>query len=65
MPKIIKYYVKSQYGQNREYIHSDHKADAESIGILTGQKTLNSKIRDEIEKLTDNSILFQEVIGPK
>ncbi len=68
MPKIIKFYRKSQYGQDREFVHPDNFNDATFISSLTNQKTISNKIRSDIENLftTDGikGIQFQEVIAP-
>ena len=65
MPKIIKYYTKSNYGNIVEYIHSDNLYEQNLIWSLTNKKTINGTIRQQIEKLTNDFIKFQEVIAPK
>lgn len=62
MKKIIKFYRKSQYGIEREYVSS--AAERELINQLTGQKTIDPRIRFLIENLTDKYIQFEEILAP-
>jgi len=63
--KTIKYYTVSQYGNSREFVHPENSADASIIMQLTGQKTINSVIRELIRDLTGGLVTFQEVIAPR
>lgn len=60
----IKYYRKNQYGVVREFVHPDNKADSDIIIGLTGQKTIDSRIRELIRDLTGGTVNFVEVIAP-
>jgi hypothetical protein len=62
--KTIKYYRKSQYGQDREFIAAEHEADAALIRALTGQKTVTPRIRELITELTNGAVSFVEIIAP-
>jgi hypothetical protein len=64
-PKIIKYYRKSNYGRTLEYVHPDCADDKLMIFHLTQKETINPFIRSTLEKLSNNSIQFQEVLAPK
>lgn len=64
--KIIKYYRKSVYGQQREYMSIENKsADVGRIMQLTGKETINANFRSLIEALTDGQIKFEEILAPK
>lgn len=62
--KVIKWYRVSQWGVNREFVHPDCSADASIIQQLTGQKTIDGRIRELIRDLTGCKIDFQEVLAP-
>ncbi len=64
MPKIIKYYRKSQYGQDREFVHPDNKSDGELVMKITNQKTLTPQIRNWFEAFCPE-VKFQEVVAPQ
>ena len=63
--KVIKFYRKNQFGQEREYIHPDCSAAKSIITKLTGKETISEFIRFKFEELTEGQIIFQEVIAPK
>lgn len=60
--KIIQFYRRSIYGNNFEYIKNP--IDAAIITQLTGQKTIDVRIRELLRELTDDFIQFKEVIAP-
>lgn len=60
----IKYYRKPQYGVEREFIHPSCEAQGSIIRQLTGQKSIDSRIRELIHDLTGGQIQFEEVIAP-
>ncbi len=60
--KKIKYYRKSNYGQTMEYVLD--QGDAKIISRLTGQKTINSIIRELIHDLTGGLVAFEETFAP-
>jgi hypothetical protein len=62
--KIIKWYSVNQWGNAREYVHPDCAADGAIIAQLTGQKTLNSAIRELLRDLTGCAVDFQQVLPP-
>lgn len=62
MKKTIKYFVKNQYGIDREFIHPDNAGDAAIIRQLTGQKTLTGVIRELIRDLTGGQVNFEQVL---
>jgi len=64
MKKIIKFYRKVQYGTEREFVHHANAADASIIRQLTGQRTIDGRIRELIRDLTAGCISFEEVIAP-
>jgi len=64
MKKIIKFYRKIQYGQTREFVHPDCAGDAKIISQLTGQRTIDGRIRELIRDLTGRWVEFEEVIAP-
>jgi len=64
MNKLIKYYRISQYGVTREFIHPDNNGEKAIIRQLTGQKTINSVVRELIRNLTGGTIQFTEIIQP-
>lgn len=63
--KTIKYYTKSQYGNNREFIHVDNDHDAYLVRMLTGKQTIDLGVRQWIEELSNKTIQFIEVSVPK
>jgi hypothetical protein len=62
--KIIKYYRKSNYGVEREFIHPDNKTEATQIQFLTGKKTIDENVRLQILRLSNSTIDFEEVLAP-
>lgn len=62
--KTIKYYRKSQYGQDREFVAPENEADGQLIRQLIGQKTITPGIRAVIESLTNGAVSFVETIAP-
>jgi hypothetical protein len=65
MPKkTIKFYARAQYGNVREFIHPDHAGDAAIIAQLTGQKTINSSVRELLRDLTGCQVDFVQVLDP-
>lgn len=60
--KTIKYFTKSVYGRELEYIID--ATDAKMISNLTGRKTLEPQDRVSIEALTDSSVKFERVLKP-
>lgn len=64
MKKIIKFYRTRQYGTDREFIHPACEADAGIIRQLTGQRTIDGRIRELIRDLTGGLIAFEEVVAP-
>ncbi len=62
MKKVIQYYRKNVFGNTLEYVVD--KGDAQIIQRLTGQKTINSVVRELIRDLTGSRVEFQEVIAP-
>jgi hypothetical protein len=65
MIKIIKFYRKFQYGQEREFVHPDNNNEAGIIYCLTSKKTIDERTRNFIQGLSDNLIKFEEVFAPK
>lgn len=63
MSKTIKFYIKSQYGHDREFVHPDNAAEGRIIAQLTGQKTLNPAIRALLEQL--GGVRFEQVLPPQ
>lgn len=64
MPKIIRFYVRETYGVRREYIHPDNKGEASILSALTGQKTVDGRIRELVRDLTGGAISFEQVLPP-
>lgn len=62
--KVIKFYSVKQYGNVREFVHPDHSAEAAIIAQLTGQKTINSVVRELIRDLTGSQVTFEQVLDP-
>ena len=62
--KTIKYYVVSQYGQDREFVHPDNAVDAQTIRQLTGQKTITPTVRKLIGDLCGGNVVFEQVFPP-
>ncbi len=65
MKKVIKYYSVSQYGNLREFVHPDNSPDAKILSQLTGQRTINSVVRELVRDLTGGMVSFEEVMAPK
>lgn len=57
--KTIQFYRVSQWGQTREYILDP--ADAKIVTGLTGQKTIDGRIRELLRDLTGGTISWREV----
>lgn len=62
--KTIKYYRKSQFGNDREFIHPDNARDGEIIRAIYGLKTIDARTRDLITELTGGTVIFSETIAP-
>ncbi len=62
MKKIIKFYVREVYGKPLEYVADER--DAKLLWQLTGQKTINSVIRELIRDLSNGQIVFEQVLKP-
>lgn len=62
--KTIKYFRTSQYGQEREFVHPESDGDGQIIRQLTGQKTIDGRIRELIRDLTGSQVSFVEVVAP-
>ncbi len=60
--KVIKYYVQSVYGVNRERFFD--KAQEGVFKQLTGRKTLDSVSRELIRDLTAGAVGFEQVLPP-
>lgn len=60
--KTIQYYRKNVYGVTKEYIANP--ADAAIVTQLTGQKTINSVVRELFRDLTGGQVEFVEVLAP-
>ena len=64
MTKQIKYYRRSQYGVEREFVHPESAGDGQIISQLTGKKTIDGRIRELVRDLTGGSIYFVETLAP-
>ena len=62
--KQIKYYRKEQYGVEREFVHPENAGDGQIIRQLTGQKTIDGRIRELVRDLTGGLIHFVETLAP-
>jgi len=60
MKTTIEYYGKHVYGKELEYVCD--KSDADMINELTGQKTIDSRIRKLIHDLSRGSVSFKKVL---
>jgi len=60
---VIEYYSEKQYGTDRDYV--SNCSDAQIISQLTGQKTINSNIRELIHDLSRGIISFKQILPPK
>lgn len=60
--KIIKYFIRENYGTAREYIHPDNSGDAKILTQLTGQKTINPVIRELVRDLTGGQVTFVQTL---
>jgi hypothetical protein len=60
--KIIKYFIRENYGCVREYIHPDNAGDAKILMELTGKKTVDPVIRELVRDLTGGQVTFQQVL---
>ena len=65
MSKQILFYRTSQWGNVREFVHPTCEGDAQIIRQLTGQKTIDSRIRELIRDLTGSQIVFLETTAPQ
>lgn len=61
--QVIKYYRKNVYGTVKEYVLDETKARL--ITALTGQKTIDARIRGLIGELTGFNVLFSETLMPE
>ncbi len=57
---IIEYYTKDVYGNSLDYIKNP--TDKNIISALTGQKTINAKIRNLLHELSRGEIIFKKVL---
>ncbi len=62
MAKVIKYYIRENYGCIREYIHPENAGDAKILAQLTGKKTVDPVIRELVRDLTGGQVTFQQVL---
>ncbi len=63
MNKItIQYYRKNVYGKTLEYVAD--KGQAQLVHMITGQKTIDARIRSLMSDLMGPAIEFKEVIAP-
>lgn len=62
--KVIRYYRKSQYGTEREFIHPTDAGDAQIVRQLTGRATIDSVTRELLRDLTGGYIEFREELAP-
>lgn len=60
--KTIKYFVKNQYGNDREFVHPDNAGDAKILQQLTGQKTIDGRVRELVRDLTGGTVTFERVM---
>jgi hypothetical protein len=63
--KFIKFYRVVQYGVTREYVHPDCAGDAGIIRGLTGQKTIDGRIRELLRDLFCGGLEWREVLAPR
>jgi hypothetical protein len=61
---VIRWYRKNQYGVTREFVHPACEGDAKVLSMLTGQKTIDGRIRELVRDLTRGGVTFEEVIAP-
>lgn len=59
--KTIEFYTKEVYGNRREYVKN--QGDANILQALTGQKTIDGRIRELVRDLSGGSIEFRQVIN--
>jgi hypothetical protein len=52
------------FGNTLEYVHPDNKQDAIYIEELIGQKTINILVRCNLTLLSNQTIVFEEVLAP-
>lgn len=64
MKKVIKWYRKSVYGRELEYIHPDCAGDYKIVTQLTGKCTIDGVIRELLCDLTGGQIQWEEVVAP-
>ncbi len=57
--KVINYYRREVYGNVREYVVD--QGDAKIIQGLTGQKTIDGRIRELLRDLTNGMVSFNLV----
>jgi len=60
---VIEYYSVRQYGTDRDYV--SNCSDAQIISQLTGQKTIDSTIRELIHDLSRGIISFKQTLPPQ
>lgn len=60
--KVIKYYIREQYGCVREFIHPDNAGDAKILMQLTGKKTVDPVIRELVRDLTGGQVSFVQTL---
>ena len=58
--KYIEYYVREVYGNTLEYLK--HPVNAGLIFRITGKKTINRQLRNDLESLSGFRVKFVEVI---
>lgn len=61
--KIIQYYVREVYGNPLEYVKD--ASDAKILQLLTGHKTIDSRVRELVRDLTGGLVTFQQVFQHK
>ncbi len=61
MPKTIEFFVRETYGVRREYVKDP--TTAAIIAGLTGQKTIDGRIRELIRDLTAGQVSFVQVLS--
>lgn len=62
--KVIKYFIRRDYGTDREIVHPDSAGDGQNIMRLTGKATLTKDIRQAVFNLTGGLVTFEQVLPP-
>ncbi len=63
--QTLKYYVKSVYGCDKEYLHPDNTPIVnDAIQCLTRQKTVTPHIRESLRYVSNQSIQWEQVLPP-